>query len=248
MQSGFCYVSISPVRAESKDQSEIVTQLLFGEPVDIIEVQSPWAKVRSILDNYEGWIDIKHIKKFTPKELRRWMDGLDYVRKRERLLQTPWGHQWISRGSLTPANEEQFQIGNDSFRWLEPDDAPFNSIWSCGESYLNAPYLWGGKTPFGIDCSGFTQTVYRFFGINLPRDASQQVEGGVEVELEDIQDGDLAFFENQTGKVTHVGIVDSEGHILHASGHVRRDLITKEGIKHNESGQLTHQLTVIKRW
>jgi len=248
MDQGYCYVSISPVRAENRDQSEIVTQLLFGEVVTVLELASPWAKISSIADGYEGWVDIKHIKKLTTKEMRRWLEGLDYVRNRERLLQTPWGKQWICRGSFVPATEQHFNIGNDHFEWLDQEESEFDDLWSCALTYLNTPYLWGGKTPYGIDCSGYTQAVYRFFNINLPRDASQQVLDGSEVDFEDIEKGDLAFFQNDSGKITHVGILDDEGHILHASGHVRRDLFTKEGIVHNETGSVTHRLSTIKRW
>lgn len=236
MDQGYCFVSISPVRAENRDQSEIVTQLLFGEVVTVQEIEAPWAKITSVADGYEGWIDLKHLKKLSDKEMRRWLEGLDYLTDRERLLETPWGSQWICRGSFIPAGLEAFNIGKDSFQWLQESSATFEDIWSCAESYLNTPYLWGGKSPFGIDCSGYTQAVYRFFNINLPRDASQQVLDGAEVDFQDIETGDLAFFHNDKGKITHVGILDNEGHILHASGHVRRDLFTKDGIVHNEHG------------
>ena len=248
MEHGYCFVSISPVRADQKDQSEIVTQLLFGEIVTIEEFNSPWMKITSIADNYSGWVDHKHIKKLSNKEVRRWSEGLSHSKDRERLIQTPWGKQWISRGSFVPELEGSFNIGNDQYAWLEPTKESFDDIWSCAQTYLNTPYLWGGKSPFGIDCSGFTQAVYRFFGINLPRDASQQVEDGTEVDFEDQQMGDLAFFESDNGKITHVGILDNEGHIIHASGHVRMDILSQQGIVNSDTGILTHKLATIKRW
>jgi len=248
MNQGYCFVTTSPVRADKRDQSEIVTQLLFGELVDVTEIQEPWAKVTSLSDGYEGWVDIKHIRKLSQKEVRRWLEGLDFVHDRERLLQTPWGQQWICRGSFAPAKEKSFNIGSDAFMWLEDQKESFDDVWKCAQSYLNTPYLWGGKTPFGIDCSGYTQMVYRLLGINLPRDASQQVLDGAEVDFDDYQKGDLAFFHNDKGSITHVGILDDQGHILHASGRVRQDLLTREGIVHSESGELTHKLSAIKRW
>lgn len=248
MEYAYCFVSISPVRADKKDQSEIVTQLLFGELVSIESHDFPWVQIRSLADGYEGWVDSKHLKKLTHKEMRRWSDGLTVSTDRERLLQTPWGNQWICRGSFVASGEESFAIAGDQFAWQQASTETFSDMYSAAESYLNSPYLWGGKSPFGIDCSGLTQLVYRFFGRNLPRDASEQALGGSEVEFTEIQRGDLAFFENDNGKIIHVGILDNQGHIIHASGRVRKDMLTPEGIVHSETGLLTHKLTAIKRW
>ena len=113
--------------------------------------------------------------------------------------------------------------------------------------YLNAPYLWGGRSPLGIDCSGFTQMVYRLQGINLPRDAYQQAEVGTTLSfIEESDPGDLAFFDNNEGKITHVGIILEENHIIHASGKVRIDRIDQQGIFNTEIGTHTHKLRLIK--
>ena len=250
LKYAYCKVSISPVRAENKDQSEIVTQLLFGEVFQIEEIDGSWCKILTFYDNYPGWIDIKHFKPLTEKEFNRWMDGVSYEKSIYRNLNTPWGKQRIVKGSFIPFTDDlPFKIGTDEFYLEEAfDKKSSDSIYELAVEYLNTPYLWGGKTPFGIDCSGLTQSVFRFFGINLPRDASQQVEHGLEIEFVEHQSGDVAFFHNKDGKITHVGILNGQYGIIHASGCVRIDIITEVGIVNSESKELTHQLNCIKRY
>lgn len=246
---GYCIVSVSPVRAEKRDASEMVTQLLFGEIVTIEEIKSPWCKIKTYTDNYSGFVDIKHIHFLSEKEVNRWLDGLSYEKHITRKLETPWGIQTIFRGSFVPyGNIKEFNIGNDHFKFADRNtEVLFKDPVEVALEYLNTPYLWGGKTPFGIDCSGLTQTVFRFFEFNLPRDASQQIEYGSEVDFDDQELGDLAFFANKEGKIIHVGILDGNGSIIHASGFVRKDILTMDGIIHSETGVQTHTLTSIKR-
>lgn len=246
---GYCIVSVSPVRAEERDASEMVTQLLFGEVISIEDIKAPWCKIKTYSDNYSGFVDIKHIHFLSEKEVNRWLDGLSFEKHLTRKIETPWGIQTIYRGSFIPyGNHKEFNIGNDHFKFVDrTTELSFRDPVELAQEYLNTSYLWGGKTPFGIDCSGLTQTVYRFFEINLPRDASQQVDYGVDVDFEDIEPGDLAFFANKDGKIIHVGILDGKGSIIHASGFVRKDLFTPEGIIHKETGSLTHFLHSIKR-
>jgi hypothetical protein len=247
---GFCKVSISPVRAENKDQAEIVTQLLFGEIIHIEAIEGNWCKIITYSDNYSGWIDVKHFKPLTQKEVGRWLDGIVFEKSIYRTIKTPWGKQRIVKGSFIPFEcEGVFSIGNFTFSFEENQKNEIQqSIYSEALEYLNTPYLWGGKTPFGIDCSGLTQTVFRFFGINLPRDASQQVDHGLKVDFDEHKSGDVAFFHNKDGKIIHVGILNGEGEIIHASGCVRIDAISSEGIINSETNELTHHLNCINRF
>lgn len=247
-RTGYCFVSISPVRKEPGDQKEMVTQLLFGELVEVVGIEEPWAKVITYSDRYEGFIDHKHIKFLSEKEVRRWMDGQTVLTQREIELKTPWGIQRICRGSFVTSNMAQFQIGNDVFKILNEKEDNLGTIFRFASDYLNTPYLWGGKSPYGIDCSGFTQIVYRIFGINLPRDAYEQAEHGVEIEFSECDEGDLAFFSNSEGRITHVGIIGPENKIIHAAGHVRIDILRSDGIYREDFDAITHRLSVIKRF
>jgi len=244
----FCSVSISPLRAEPKDSSEMVSQLLFGETMIVLEQDRQWRKVKSRSDDYEGWTDEKCISNLTELEKRDWEINKILLFDSTLTIESSEGNILLTRGSFISSEHKSFSIGKFKFWRNEPIESCPNDIVSIAKTYLNTPYLWGGKTMFGIDCSGFTQMVYRFKGIHIGRDASIQSTEGRSITFEDKQAGDLAFFINPSGKIHHVGIVLTDNKIIHAHGWLRIDELDIQGIKHRNNIDYSHHLVSIKRF
>lgn len=242
----FCFVSTAPIRKEASDASEMVSQLLFGEAIEVIEHGQPWIKIRTILDGYEGYMDIKQVLPLTDKEFRRWMDSFIYQKEEMLQLKTPFGSIFSSKGSFI-GEKLSFQVGDVTIQRENNSIDLTKSIWEDAIEFLNAPYLWGGKSIWGIDCSGFVQAVFRLHGYNLPRDAFEQAEIGTDISFEDCQENDLAYFANATGKIIHVGIIGKQHQIIHASGRIRIDELKGQGIWNEEYEKFSHTLTCIKR-
>ncbi|MCC9016249.1 MULTISPECIES: C40 family peptidase [Flavobacterium] len=249
---GICNLAIVPVRAEPSDRSEIVTQLLFGEHIEILERQNQWARIRIQYDDYEGWVDSKQYQVISEANFKQLSndaiilnaDLIDYITSANNLLlPIPLG------ASLSFLNNSEINISNFDFEGTKTSGIkPKSAIISTAFMYLNAPYLWGGKTPFGIDCSGFTQMVYKLNGYKIHRDASQQALDGEPLSfIEESEAGDLAFFDNDEGNITHVGIIMDNNYIIHASGKVRIDRLDHLGIYNPETNKHTHKLRVIKK-
>ena len=251
MKYGISNIAIVPMRIEAVDQAEMVNQILFGEHFKVLEVRKKWSKVRLAHDSYEGWVCNKQwveieedIYKQLDKEVSTiTIDILDVISKDH--------HQPIVIGSILPSYKSGYAlINNEMYKFDGLTTAGFTNKEKLVENalmYLNAPYLWGGRSPLGIDCSGFTQMIYRLQGIDLPRDACQQAEIGKTLSfVKEAEAGDLVFFDNNEGRITHVGIILDNNHIIHASGKVRVDRIDQQGIFNKELGTHTHKLRLIK--
>ena len=251
MRFGVSILSIVPMRAEPSDLSEMVNQILFGEQYKILEQRKKFSRIRLSHDKYEGWIcnkQVNEVEKDTYKNLLSekkiyTTDVLDIIKSDS--------FQTIVLGSVLPdLNECKFSICSNTYSFEGQWTSTLldkKMIVENAMMFLNSPYLWGGRTPFGIDCSGFSQIIYRLNGIDLPRDAYQQAEIGTTLSfVEESEAGDLAFFDDNDGKIIHVGIVLENNHIIHASGKVRIDRIDQQGIFNIEKGVHTHKLRLIK--
>ena len=249
---GICNLANIPLRAEASDRSEIVSQVLFGEHFEILEDAKSWIRIKLEYDGYEGWIDSKQYQPITETEFRQLSedaiilnsDMVEYVSAPNNLLMPiPLGAS-LSFLHHSDINKDNFEFEGLKISGIKPKSNLINTAFM----YLNAPYLWGGKTPFGIDCSGFTQMVYKLNGYKLLRDASQQATLGEAMSfIEESEPGDLAFFDNEEGKIIHVGIIMDDNYIIHASGKVRIDRLDHLGIFNADTNRHTHKLRVIKR-
>lgn len=252
MKYGICNLSIVPMRLDPTDKSEMTNQLLFGEQYQILEERRKFSKICLSHDKYEGWICNKQVVQVDKNYYRSLLnDDKNYTKD---ILDTVKSDvvQPVIIGSVLPKiDDSRFMLNNVRYHFtglISPDSKDKNMIIENSMIYLNAPYLWGGRTPFGIDCSGFTQMVYRLQGIDLPRDAHQQSKIGTTLScIEKSESGDLAFFDNNDGKIIHVGIVIENNQIIHSSGKVRIDRIDGQGIFNDEKGTYTHNLRLIKR-
>ncbi len=245
----FCSLTVIPVRSQPKDASEMVTQLLFGELVKVLKIHNQWLEIEILHDQYTGWVDEKQLLSIAEEEAQLLNENPERQQDNELIIHTPWGEQKVLQGAPLHSKEKTFNLGTSLFKWEQlPSQLNNKSIIELANDYINAPYLWGGRTKYGIDCSGLTQTIYQQKGYAMQRNASQQVLEGKQISFSEHQPGDLAFFASEkTGKVTHVGIILKHAQIIHAHGRVRIDTIDTKGIYVKEKDMYSHQLHSINR-
>ena len=230
-----CILPLLSIRKSDAEQAEMVSQLLFGEEVIVLKKNKKWSKIKLLYDNYEGWVDNK---------------GIQPIDKSRSTTPTIVTELWQS---VTLENNRQLIVpaGAELENHTSTDDKSDNletKILNSAKMFLGIPYLWGGRSTFGTDCSGFIQTVFKMNGIALPRDARDQVLHGENVEfIDNIKPCDLIFFGEPEGNITHVGMAIGDGKIIHASGMVQIDLINHQGIFNPETQKYTHALRLIKR-
>ncbi|RKS98339.1 C40 family peptidase [Flavobacterium sp. 123] len=249
---GICNLAIIPLRFEPSDKSEIVSQVLFGEHFEILEKFNQWSRIKMQYDDYEGWVDSKQYQLISEANYKQLSqdaiilnaDLIEYITGPNNLLLPIPLAASLSFLNYNDINTASFDFEGTKISGVKSKSAIINSAFM----YLNAPYLWGGKTPFGIDCSGFTQMVYKLNGYKLLRDASQQAKQGEALSfIEESEPGDLAFFDNEEGNIIHVGIIMENNYIIHASGKVRIDRLDHLGIYNGDINKHTHKLRVIKK-
>ncbi len=241
-----------PIRYEPDHRSEQVSQLLFGETALIRDKKDEWIKIRTDFDSYSGWIEKRSVDFFSQKEKNK---ITKIISKPVALIKKGEENMYIAAGSEIPSaiQNGKFTLAGKTFLLKEYQEltTPSNSanLIHASKQFLNAPYLWGGRTVFGFDCSGFVQVVFKINGIGLPRDAKDQALKGKSVErIEDALPGDVLFFVNDKKEISHVGIYLEKDTIIHASISVKFDPVDQKGIYNADLKEYTHKLYCIKRY
>jgi hypothetical protein len=248
MQYGICHLSLIPVRTNTDQRAELVTQLLYGEHFKVLERRKAHSRIRNAYDDCEGWADNNQFTVIDEHEFRNIeaaktkkyaSDLVSFIETEQKTLMP-----LVLGSSVGPVKllKHRFEGASLERQQMKPN------FLDTALQYLHAPYLWGGKTPFGIDAAGFVQMVYKINGYRLLRQVQEQAGQGEALSfIEESEPGDLAFFDNQEGQIDHVGIILGDNHIIHSFGQVRIDRIDHTGIFNRELGSYTHKLRVLKK-
>lgn len=248
MHHGICHLNIVSIRILAEDSSEMVTQLLYGDHFKILEKRKFWSKIRDAYDGSEGWIRNNQFVSIEKSDYQSLKNSGEYKFSSD-LLSCVNDEKKVMIPIVLGSSVKSVNLLSHQF-----DGASING--KKGKSnlivtalyYLNAPYLWGGKSPFGIDASGFAQMVYKINGYTLLRREEEQATQGEALSfIEESEPGDLAFFDNNEGKINHVGIIMKDNFIIHVHGKVRIDRLDHTGIFNTEQRKYTHKLRVIKK-
>jgi hypothetical protein len=255
MSYAICQVSLAPLRSHPAEKSEMVSQLLFGETVSVHATKDNWVHVTCTWDGVSGWADLKQFKRISDEEFNEY--SLEQAMSLSLVEGLMAADHFIplTLGAVLPGYDGlRCRLGNQSFQFsgsvITPNNTPITGEWivKIARRYLHAPYMWGGRSPFGIDAAGLVQMVFKMAGMQLLREPMHQVTQGRSVDFtEQCQAGDLAFFDNGKGDISHVGIVLPGCHLIHASGKVRIDKLDHFGLFNPELNRYTHQLRIIKR-
>lgn len=235
MEKFYCNVLAAPIRAEISDKSEMISQLLYGETCEILEQGNEFSRIKMDYDGCEGFCCTQNLTKI-PQDI--------YEKRTPQIITKPFGVYDLPEGRslLSLGSEVDFETEN-----LVDKNNIRESLVESAKKFLNVPFLWGGRSFFGVDDSGFVQLIYKVHGMNLPRDLEQQALLGTTRDfVEESEAGDLAFFEDSEGKIVHVGLVLSPFEIIHASGKVRIDSLDFSGIYNAEQNKHTHKLRFVK--
>lgn len=259
MRYGISNLSLVPVRTDSNETSEMCTQILFGEHYSILDETKKWCKIRLFWDGCEGWIDQKVVNEIPEKTFEQLAQQQSIVTTHPFNIVQPengYSNFLIVAGSTLPfykPSNNTFRIGEESYTIQGDKLFPVKKnirkiLIENALKYFNSPYLWGGRSPFGVDCSGLAQILYKMVGIPIPREATQQALLGENITfVEEALPGDLAFFDNEDGRIVHVGIVWEKNKVIHSSGKVRIDNIDHFGIFNIDTGRYSHQMRLMKR-